>query len=524
LTEPRTRPDLSNTFPIVAERAMPSWLALPALVALASGVSLIAWYWRDGIPYDATSGVWLALADDWSHGILYRPLHDASGFGGTRYMPLFFMLHGWLMRAGLPIVTAGAALTLLSLALFAGGIFRTCRALGVTSATAACCAALLLSSISVQLLGIAVKGDLLAAALNIWGVCFALHALRANDRVAATHWTLAFVCFALAVATKITAVFGAATVVLWFARRGRTRAALSACAMFAVLILSVFMIANVMSTGGMLASFSAVADGGAGLRYAVLAPWWLLRAAVQDPFMLVIAVGAGILAVRSSASAVHSASSERTGDSAAFVALWLGVTVAGTLFIFATPGTDANHLVDLLAVSLAIVALELPRYPHARIVSAAFALLLVVSLLPGMPGIRQFFHERGRPTWSGIAVVRAIVADARVLAENPAVPLLLGQRPEVLDPFSLRVIAARDADVARDFAQRVSAGHYNAVVLMDWSGSDRDDVRTAIDSHTGAGGVQFFGGMNFPDGFLELLWQHYDVSEVVPPFVVLERR
>src|SRR5690349_3712070 len=40
------------------------------------------------------SGVWATLADDVAHGVVYRPLVSDLGYGGTRYFPLYFTLHG----------------------------------------------------------------------------------------------------------------------------------------------------------------------------------------------------------------------------------------------------------------------------------------------------------------------------------------------------------------------------------------------------------------------------------------------
>src|SRR5438445_1631615 len=84
------------------------------LVPLVSSVALIIWYWPGSLPQDNASGVWTALAEDFARGIFYRPTTDAFGFGGTRYMPLFFGLHAGLIRLSVDPVTAGMALSLVS--------------------------------------------------------------------------------------------------------------------------------------------------------------------------------------------------------------------------------------------------------------------------------------------------------------------------------------------------------------------------------------------------------------------------
>jgi hypothetical protein len=72
-------------------RGIPAFWAA-GLVSLVTGVLLMIWFWRGGLPYDATSGVWTALADDLVHGDFYRPVQSTLGYGGTRYMPVFFSL------------------------------------------------------------------------------------------------------------------------------------------------------------------------------------------------------------------------------------------------------------------------------------------------------------------------------------------------------------------------------------------------------------------------------------------------
>src|SRR2546422_2590216 len=81
------------------------WVA--CLVPFASSLALILWYWPGSLPQDNASGVWTALAQDLARGIFYRPTADAFGFGGTRYMPLFFALHAGLIRLSGDPVTAG---------------------------------------------------------------------------------------------------------------------------------------------------------------------------------------------------------------------------------------------------------------------------------------------------------------------------------------------------------------------------------------------------------------------------------
>src|SRR2546428_8686787 len=86
-------------------------LWIGCLVPFLGSIALMAWYWPGALPQDSSSGVWTALAQDFAKGVFYRPTVSAFGFGGTRYMPLFFVLHGALIRLAFDPVTAGGVLT-----------------------------------------------------------------------------------------------------------------------------------------------------------------------------------------------------------------------------------------------------------------------------------------------------------------------------------------------------------------------------------------------------------------------------
>ncbi len=145
-----------------------------SLVTLAGALHLVFWYWPGAVPLDVTSGVWTALAKDVSAGVLYRPLFGPLGYGGTRYMPLFFLLHGGLIRLGVDPVAAGLSLTALSAVLFDVVLFLVLRQLGVRAALALPLSVLGHATVSVQLLTLGTKCDLLAAALNLATLAAAL--------------------------------------------------------------------------------------------------------------------------------------------------------------------------------------------------------------------------------------------------------------------------------------------------------------------------------------------------------------
>ena len=75
-----------------------------------------------------------------------------------------------------------------------------------------------------------------------------------------------------------------------------------------------------------------------------------------------------------------------------------------------------------------------------------------------MPGPRASSELR--------ALVTALPPGA-VVSEDPLVPLLAGASPLVLDPFTLRLAAARAPDRVAPFAAALRRGVYPAVVLFE---------------------------------------------------------
>ncbi|HVS51227.1 MAG TPA: hypothetical protein VHD62_02635 [Opitutaceae bacterium] len=490
---------------------MALWLA--GAVSLASGVALMLWFWPGGLPYDATSGVWTALASDVAHGEFYRAVHGPAGYGGTRYMPLFFLLHGGLIHAGMDAVAAGLALTIGSLMLLMAGTFALMRRLGASVTVALPATGVLLASITLQLLAIAVKGDLLAAALNVGGLALAVGAGGSSR-----GWRVAGALLAAAMLTKFTAIFALVALAIWLARRGEWSRLRKLIVGTLAVVGAGLALTWWLSAGRIAENFAICATGGLSIGYAAKFPWWFVCVLAQDPFLVAIFLAAAVAAFLRG---------RRTGFD--LLQIYFVVTTVGTILLFASPGTDSNHLVDLLVASVVLLAVGISAGQVGRTTVRGGAGLLAVAVaamwLPGVPSVRHFLEARGRPTQAGIDEIQRRLppgAADRLLAENPMVPVALGRRPEVLDAFSLRLIAARDPRTADEFLRRILNGRYSAVVLVDWSGVPSDDRWREIERHASFGAAHFYGEMNFPPGFLEALRDHYRLSFVFGVLVVFE--
>jgi hypothetical protein len=261
-----------------------------------------------------------------------------------------------------------------------------------------------------------------------------------------------------------------------------------------------------------------VASGGIRLGYAVQFPLWFGLMLLEDPCALLLVV-----------AALYYAAVETRRGRPNFAVSYFWVVLALTVPVFASPGTDNNHLIDLLGASILVLGDQIQhRAESARWATAVpfvMAGLSAVSYVPGMISIRSVITEMGKPERSAIAAILARSGPAdRILSEDPLLPVLAGARPIVSDPFSLRLLAANRPDVRADFARRLDDGQFKTVVLLDWSGADRTHAMAALAARSDRGVERFYGGVHFPADFLEIVARRYVVAAVANPFVTFEAR
>jgi hypothetical protein len=486
------------------------WMA--SAVALLGSLALMLWFWRGGIPSGNTSGVWAALANDFAQGVFYRPVFDETGTGGTRYMPLFFVLYGILISYLNDPVLSGLLLSLSTIGFLDWGVYLLLRQFGIQRNSALAFTFLAHASIAFQLLTLEVRGDFLAAGLNVWGIVFALKHLRSNSR---GHLTLSAFFFKGAIFTKFTTIGGLATVVLFFLVQKKNASAIYLTGLTALATVALILGVNAWSHGKALASFQACALGGFNLTYALKTPLWFLTVIVQDPFFLALL---GL--------AIYLAAMTITAQWKSFVPLYFGFTLVSTFFIFSSPGTDSNHLIDLLIACILVTATQFQTSQKFSGVYNLYFLFTVIGILfmwiPGTLSIKDHIEPVGRPTRDTIQTLASKLGpeNKNILSENPLVPLLMGQRPFVLDAFSLRLLAQKSPVVHEDFTRKIENRFFEAIVLLDWSGAPLDRLEAAMEKHSSLGVDRFYGEVHFPPGFLDLMKKHYALSFVERPFVI----
>jgi hypothetical protein len=455
---------------------------LAALVVLASvavlllSAAILVAHLNDRWQLDHTSGVWFALAWHAKNGHVYPEVHDGSLYGGTRYMPLYFLAHAGLARCTGEYLMAGKILSLLAglacwalvfVALRQGGCPAP-ASLGLTATFAAS---------SIGLFSAAtVRGDLLPV---VWQLAALVVVAGGTGSWRAA---LAGLLCALAVLTKVTAGWAALAILCWyFANDRRAGAVFLACWLGALgLALGALHLAT---SGRLLANFRAATDpAGPSLALFLKSPLRLVRfMATSDAVLQMLTPFALLECVRAAASRRWT------------VYHWATLFCLPVLLvIFADPGTASNHLVDLLALIVVLTGLLWASRGAWRGLADGLQAVLLAALLWGLASqaARSLGVEARALLATGRNLTRGpyrplaeVVGDGPLLSEDPLVPVLRGQPPVLLDPYAFVYLARKQPERAEELARRIRAHEFRYIVLLrrlDSPGVDEEWYRVLL--------------------------------------------
>lgn len=461
-----------------------------ALFATVTVIILIAivrasYCWATDAWVNHPAGALIAMAADLKHGLFYRPLFGPVGYGGTRYFPLYFVLHALLMKLGVAVLLGAYLLSAAAMVSLLAGVFYLLRGLGVESWLAACSAAAILAVISGQSSLMSPHADGLASSLNVWGLAVSVRPKLSHGKI-----LLAALLFALAWSAKVTSVFGFAAVFVWLMSSGlrTTTWELAGETCLGYLIIGNTLVAA--SRGRFFEIFKACTSGGAGLLGFATGPWKLLvQIARLDPALLLFIA----LALVALLQAIIAREFLRNLPALFFVAV---LVVTGV--IFGSPGLNENHFLDLQVASVVLIAAWLAHVSaplHRQVGIYALALIVLVAALPLLGklknGDRRFHLHRFQK-------VLAAVGDSSkpILSENPVIPVLAGQQPYVLDPWMLRLLRTNNPGFGEPLLDGLRRQTFSAVVLC------MADPRTSS-------GERWYETAHFGPGFVSALNQNY---------------
>ncbi len=163
---PVERDNSADSPPIPVVRPWFELLCNAALLGAATLVltsyALVAFVHRsDRFQVNFISGIYTTLAARLNDGMLYPDLYDGEHFGGTRYMPLPFVLQAGLARLTTDYLIAGKLLAYSLTGILCIELFLILRRIGCGRCAALALIGLVLTSAAGFLAGTTIRGDLL---------------------------------------------------------------------------------------------------------------------------------------------------------------------------------------------------------------------------------------------------------------------------------------------------------------------------------------------------------------------------
>jgi hypothetical protein len=149
-----------------------------------------------------------------------------------------------------------------------------------------------------------------------------------------------------------------------------------------------------------------------------------------------------------------------------------------TLVVYTDMGAGSNQLLDLAALSIAAVGSLAARVPLERLEPLSLSTALALALgWAGITGVRGFVPDlrealamaRSGETpqkYNPRPLATVLAPGDTLLAEDPTIPVLLGQTPIVLDAFMLRRLDDVQPDAVDGLVARIERGEFDHVALV----------------------------------------------------------
>lgn len=450
---------------MAAALRLPLWGAAFAglsITVACSYVVLAAAHVDDRYRVDFVSGTWLGLADYASRGVVSPPLHDGPFYAGTRYMPLPVLLDGglaWL--TGDLLVSAKAVTYAVAVALFAVAfaILRLTRCPPLLGAA-------LLAAVVVTPTGLVgtlgLRNDGLAVLFQLAAIAVVLR------RQSTAAVSAAGVLAALGIVSKISAVWAPVAIALWLAFYYRARLTAFAAA-FGVSLGCAVAVLELASSSRFLSNVTAYTFAGgrgplAPVTEGVQAVMTNFAASGDAVWLLFPLAAAGTL-LRLRAREVT------------LLQLALVADLAILCVVMSSRGTDHNHLLDLCLLTVLVVGELAGTAARERLVALVAGAAVVWGVAtsyqramgPETTGALRLLVQGESETnrrFDPNPLEGLVLPTDRILSEDPSIPLLLDQRPILLDSFIARYGFREHPEDARALAARVAAKEFDKIITV----------------------------------------------------------
>lgn len=435
---------------------LPLALSLLLALGLVDAALLAIQFWSIGPIFDSrTSGVWTALAFDFSQGHLYRPLVSEDGYGGTRYVPLFFMFHGTLIASGLNAITAGVVAMQVSVVAMLAALVLMMRMLKVPLALTIGLALVTYCTTIYQQYLSDVNCEYLAAGLSLLGLA-AFH--RPDWRI---QLVIAPLICTLAFFTKFSSLYVPAAIVFYLIFKGEFRRAAAFSMIGLAFVGGFFLIFQQLSQQSMWINLTSAATGGTD---------WAYASGFLSRFLTEVFVDNPAIGVTSAIAAIAFVVSLRHRENG-LIAMTFFMVLLSTVVTYASRGISGNHVIALHAFSLLMIGAG-ARHLNVRAAAAGgfliMAVIVFVTWLPGVPSPRATLAIGERETGGEIieAVARHRRGEGPLLSDHGGIPALMGERAFLMDQYNLNNFLPSRPKLADDFVGRIESRTFSAIVLV----------------------------------------------------------
>lgn len=442
-------------------KLLPFILAALLLVGLSDALVLAVQFWWPGrIPSDSTSGVWTALAVDYAQGHFYRPVVSDLGYGGTRYMPIYFMYLGTLIAHGLDPIIAGVVAMQSTVVAMLAGIVLVLRRASVSMGWAVSLALVTFCTTVFQHYVTDTNCEYLAAAFSLFAL--ALYLQPPGQRPGPARLLLIALLCCLGFYTKFTTLYVPAGVFLHLLLTRQWRSA----ALFAVagmlMLTAFFVLFQHLSNGLMWENIASAVTGGTPPDYVL---------GFLGRFLKVVTISNPAIGVTMLMALIASIVMLRTDGATPLVLVFLMV-ILSTVLIFTSWGVVGNHVIALHAFSLAVIGAGLTSKTLRACFSVGFGVLTIISLVALLPGVdppRTTLELAGRETSAELrsAIARHRLDNRPIASNDGTVAVMFGERAVVLDDYNLWIAVTNDPARAAELRSRLASKPFSVLALRD---------------------------------------------------------
>ena len=475
----------------LADRLIIWVAALTGIVFIADAIVSIA----SGVYLNLGTGVWLALARDTHDGVFYRPLWNGSEYGGTRYLPMLFVSTAGLMRLGLDAISAGVTVSVMGLGAMAVAVALFLTRLGAPRLLVIAGTTLSVAPYFVHQTAFAVRCEPIAAAFAIFGL--AVLAPIESRKASNKDIVIAAILFVAAFMTKITCVYAPAAATVALIVAGRRAAATKLAVSTATGAILMLALVNTISGGRAIESFRACALAGS-------SPLSLFSFAAITRAIELIGTSHLLTAVFLLTAVALVAVPKKWLE---LPSLYLFATAVITAIIFTSPGTIlTSQIVDAYVAAIVVLTMFVARQDEPR---GAIGSLILIGLgiwTAEQNVVRVAGMVRDGLVRTGIEQRRELAEEINrcgspLISESPLIPIVAGQRPVILDPFALHVVALNRPDVERSLVTQVRQREFTCIVL-------EQDPQTQK-------GQAWYSNVNLTKDVMEAVLQHYRLARTI---------